>query len=149
VLATAEKWLLPRHPRAVATSAGHAREVQLQTRAASAGILWCVMLEYLGQSLPGTNAGRVPMQSDQGQFFNCIIFNQLTMGKADWASCDSRAAGSVPPQWWFSAIGLAGSVIRLHRIAHFSLELRNKTSRKDLVLIPFAALKLMRFLALI
>ena len=51
VLATAERWLLLRHPRAAATSAGHLREVQLQTRAASVGILCSGMLKYPGQSL--------------------------------------------------------------------------------------------------
>ena len=51
MLATAEKWLLPRHPRAAATSAGHLREVPLQTRAASEGILCSEMLKDRGQSI--------------------------------------------------------------------------------------------------
>ena len=52
MLATAEKGLLLRHPRAAAKIGGHLREVQLQTRAASVGTLWCGMLKYPGQSLP-------------------------------------------------------------------------------------------------
>ena len=51
MLAPAEKWLLPRHPRADATSAGPLREVQLQTRAASGGILCSGMLKYRDQLL--------------------------------------------------------------------------------------------------
>src|ERR1700674_4734903 len=51
MLAIAKRWLLLRHPQAAATSAGHLREVQLQTRAASADILCSVMLKYRGQSL--------------------------------------------------------------------------------------------------
>jgi hypothetical protein len=51
MLATAEKGLLLRHPRAAATIGGHPREVQLQTRAAIVGILCSGMLKYPGQSL--------------------------------------------------------------------------------------------------
>jgi hypothetical protein len=59
-LATAEKWLLLRHPRAAATSAGHLREGQLQTRAASVGILCSGMLKYPGESLASlTVANRI------------------------------------------------------------------------------------------
>jgi hypothetical protein len=56
MLATAEKWLFLRHVRAAATSACHLREVQLQTRAASAGTLCFGMLKYRGQSI-GLPAG--------------------------------------------------------------------------------------------
>jgi hypothetical protein len=52
MLATVEKGLLLRHPRAAAPIGSHLREVQLQTRAASVGILWCGMLKYPGHSLP-------------------------------------------------------------------------------------------------
>jgi hypothetical protein len=51
MLATAERWLLLRHPRAAATSAGHLRAVPLHTRAASVGILCFGMLKYRGQSV--------------------------------------------------------------------------------------------------
>jgi hypothetical protein len=53
MLATAERWPLLRHPRAAATSAGQLREVQLQTRAPSVGILYSGMLKYRGQSIGG------------------------------------------------------------------------------------------------
>jgi hypothetical protein len=51
-LATGERGLLPRHPRAAATIGGHLREVQIQTRAASVDILSVGMLKYPVQSLP-------------------------------------------------------------------------------------------------
>ena len=51
MLATAERGLLLRHPRAAATIPGRLREVQLQTRAASVGILCSGMLKYPRQSL--------------------------------------------------------------------------------------------------
>src|ERR1700674_5590306 len=50
-LATAERGLLLRHPRAAATIPGRLRESQLQTRAASVGILCSGMLKYPRQSL--------------------------------------------------------------------------------------------------
>jgi hypothetical protein len=51
MLAISERWLLLRHPHAAATSADHWRGVQLQTRAASLGILWSGMLKYRRQSI--------------------------------------------------------------------------------------------------
>lgn len=51
MLAFSEKGLLLRHPRAAATIGKCPREVQLQTLAASVGIVWCGMLNYSGQSL--------------------------------------------------------------------------------------------------
>ena len=50
-LATAGRGLLLLHPRAAATIPGRLREVQLQTRAASVGILCSGMLKYPRQSL--------------------------------------------------------------------------------------------------
>src|SRR5580692_7705297 len=49
--ATAETWLLLRHPRAPATSAGLVQEVRLQIRVASVGILFSGTLRYGRQSL--------------------------------------------------------------------------------------------------
>lgn len=53
MLATAETGLLLRHPRAAATSRGHRRELQHQTRAASVGILCSGVLNYRAQSIGG------------------------------------------------------------------------------------------------
>ena len=51
MLETGETWLLLRHPRAPATSAGLVQEVQLQIRVASVGISFSGMLRYGRQSL--------------------------------------------------------------------------------------------------
>ena len=53
MLVISERWLLLRHPRAAATSAGRLREVRLRTRAANVGILCSGMLKYRGQSIGG------------------------------------------------------------------------------------------------
>ena len=70
MLATAEKGLLLRHPRAAATIGGHLREVQLQTRSASVGILRCGMLKYPGQSLPERMQAECQWRAGSGNCFN-------------------------------------------------------------------------------
>jgi hypothetical protein len=75
MLAIAKKWLLLRRPQAAATSAGHLREVQLQTRAASVDILSVGMLKYPVQSLPERMQAECQWRAGSGNCFNSILFS--------------------------------------------------------------------------
>ena len=78
MLATVEKGPLLRRPRAVATIGDRLREAQLQTRAASADILWPGMVKYPCQSLPEPMQAECQWRTGSGDSLIAFRLSSLT-----------------------------------------------------------------------